>query len=74
MPPAVGYFDASSAIDRPTRSTSTLITGQPIEIATGPPAFHACPYVVKQPLRMQMIVSEIAKLENPLQPRFNSCL
>ncbi|MFZ0380204.1 MAG: hypothetical protein WCD11_03715 [Solirubrobacteraceae bacterium] len=43
MPPAVGYFEASSAIDRPTRSTSTLITGQPIEIATGPPAFHACP-------------------------------
>ncbi len=51
-----------------------LITGQPIEAAIGPPSFHACPKVVKQPLRMQMMVSEIAKLENPLQPRFSSCL
>ena len=46
-----------------------LITGQPIDIAIGPPSFHACPYVVKQPLSMQIIVREIAKLENPLQPR-----
>ena len=43
MPPAVGNFEASSAIERPTISTSRLITGQPIEIATGPPLFHACP-------------------------------
>ena len=45
-----------------------LISGQPIEIAIGPPLFQACPYVVKQPARIEMIVNEIAKLENPLQP------
>ena len=50
------------------------MTGQPIEIAIGPPSFHACPKVVKQPLKMQMIVSEMAKFENPLQPRLSSCL
>jgi len=53
---------------------STLMTGQPIEIAFGPPLFHAWPYVVKQPARIEMIENEIAKLENPLQPRFSSCL
>jgi hypothetical protein len=74
MPPAVGYFEASSAIESPTSRTRQLMTGHPIEMATAPPSFQACPKVVKQPLRMQMIVSEIAKLENPLQPRLSSCL
>ncbi len=49
------------------------ITGQPIEIAIGPPLFQAWPYVVKQPARIEMIVNEIAKLENPLQARVRSC-
>lgn len=50
------------------------IIGQPIEIATGPPLFHACAKVVKQPARIEIIEKEIAKLENPLHERFNSCL
>jgi len=32
MPAAVGYFEASSAIESPTRRTRRLISGQPIEI------------------------------------------
>ena len=43
MPPAVGIADASSAIENATSRMNTLMTGQPIEIATGPPLIHACP-------------------------------
>lgn len=50
------------------------ISGQPIEMATGPPLFQAWPNVVKQPARIEMIEKEIAKLENPDQVRDNSCL
>jgi hypothetical protein len=50
------------------------ISGQPIEIATGPPLFQACANVVKQPARIEIIENEIAKFENELQDRFNSCL
>ena len=48
--------------------------GQPIEIAIGPPLFHACPNVVKQPESTEMIENEIAKLEKPDHRRLNSCL
>jgi hypothetical protein len=48
--------------------------GQPSEITIGPPLFHACEYDVKQPARIEMIVNEIAKFENPLHPRLSSCL
>ena len=48
--------------------------GQPIEIATGPPLFHACANVVKHPAKMEMMENEIAKLENELQLRVSSCL
>ena len=47
--------------------------GQPHEIAIGPPLFHACPYVVKQPARTEMIVNEIAKFENELHDRCSAC-
>ena len=50
------------------------ISGQPTVIAIGPPLFQAWPYVVNVPARMEMIENEIAKLENPLQPRCSSCL
>lgn len=50
------------------------ISGQPIEIATGPPLFQACANVVKQPARIEMIENEIAKLENELHVRLSSCL
>ena len=43
MPPAVGIAEASSDIENATSRIKQLITGQPIEIATGPPLFHACP-------------------------------
>ncbi len=50
------------------------ISGQPIEMAIGPPLFQAWPKVVKQPARIEMIEKEMAKLENPDQLRFSSCL
>ena len=50
------------------------MSGHPMEMATGPPLFQAWPKVVKQPARIEMIEKEIAKLENPLQLRFSSCL
>ena len=37
------------------------ISGQPQEMATGPPLFHAWPNVVKHPARIEMIVNEMAK-------------
>ena len=43
MPPAVGIAEASSDIEKATSRMNTLITGQPIEIATGPPLIHAWP-------------------------------
>ena len=48
--------------------------GQPHEMATGPPLFHAWPKVVKQPARIEMIENEIAKLEKLDQERLSSCL
>src|SRR6188472_1806479 len=74
MPPAVGNFDASSAIENATSRISPQMIGQPHEIAIGPPLFHAMKYVVKQPARTEMIVNEIAKFENELQARWRSCL
>ena len=43
MPPAVGYFDASSDIENATSRIMPQISGQPHEIAIGPPLFHAWP-------------------------------
>jgi hypothetical protein len=48
--------------------------GQPIEIAIGPPLFHAWAKVVKQPARIEMIENEIAKFEKPLHDLLSSCL
>ena len=50
------------------------ISGQPIVIANGPPKFHACAKVVKQPARIEIIENEIAKLEKPDHERVSSCL
>ena len=52
----------------------TETIGHPHEIATGPPLLKPWPKVVKQPARMEMIEKEMAKLENPDQVRFSSCL
>ncbi len=48
--------------------------GQPHEMAIGPPLFQACPKVVKQPARIEMIEKEMAKFENPDQLRWSSWL
>ena len=50
------------------------IAGQPREIATGPPLFHAWANVVKQPAKIEIIENEMAKLEKPLHERESSCL
>jgi hypothetical protein len=50
------------------------MTGQPIDMATGPPLFQAWPKVVKQPDKTEIMEKETAKFENPLQRRLNSCL
>src|SRR4051794_41697168 len=73
-PPAVGNADVSSAIETATSRTRTQRTGQPIDTAIGPPAFQATCVVVNVPARTEMIVNEIAKLVNPLQARWSSCL
>src|ERR671922_2947908 len=73
-PPAVGYFEVSSAIEKATMTTKKQITGQPIEASGGPPCSHANEKVVNVPARTQMIVNEIAKLVKGLQPRVSSCL
>src|ERR671923_2095149 len=73
-PPAVGNAEVNSAIDTATVSTRAQITGQPIEMPTGPPLFHAVPKVVQVPARTEMIVNEIAKLVKPDQARESSCL
>src|SRR5947199_9505048 len=73
-PPAVGKAEVNSDIETATRRTKAQITGQPIEIAIGPPEFHATKEDVKVPARTEMIVNEIAKFVNPLQARTSSCL
>src|SRR5215210_5987730 len=73
-PPAVGYFEVSSAIEKATINTKKQSTGQPIETAIGPPFCHANANVVNVPASTEMIVKEIAKFVNPLQARDSSCL
>jgi hypothetical protein len=50
------------------------MTGQPIEMTSGPPFAQAVPKVVNVPARTEMIVNEMAKLVNPDQARESSCL
>ena len=74
MPPAVGYLETSSDIEKATSRMRPQMIGQPHEMAIGPPLFHATKYVVKHPARTEMIVNEIAKLEKPLHARSRLCL
>ncbi len=74
MPPEVGYADTSSLRVNPMIRMKTEMIGQPQEIATGPPLFHAWPNVVKQPARMEMIENEMAKFEKLDHERPSSCL
>jgi len=59
---------------KPMTRMKIEMSGQPIEIATGPPLFQAWPKVVKHPARIEMIEKEIAKFEKPDHDRDNSCL
>ena len=61
-------------MQNPMIKINAEIKGQPSEMAIGPPLFHACAKVVKQPAKMEMIEKEIAKFEKPLQLRLSSCL
>src|ERR1700712_4827780 len=74
MPPAVGNAETSSDMQSPMIRMKAEMIGQPSEIAIGPPLFQAWPNVVKQPDRIETIENEIAKFENPLQRRSNSCV
>src|SRR5215217_9448512 len=73
-PPAVGYTEQISPIDRATHRTNSPTSGQPMVMATGPPAFIAMRYDVMHPARTEMMEKETAKFENPLSPRCSSCL
>ena len=72
MPPEVGYAETSSLSVNPISRMNAEMIGQPHEIATGPPLFQACPKVVKQPARIEMIENEMAKLEKLDQVRLSS--
>jgi hypothetical protein len=61
-------------MQNPMMRMKTEMSGQPIEMAIGPPLFHAWPKVVKQPARIEMIEKEIAKLEKLDHDRLSSCL
>ena len=52
-------------MQNPMIRMNPAMSGQPIEMAMGPPLFQAWPNVVKQPARIEMIEKEMAKLENP---------
>ena len=58
---------------RPTSVTMIPTSGQPMFMITGPPVFIPKPYRVRQPDRIEMMVKETAKFENPLIRRRSSC-
>lgn len=61
-------------MQKPMSMMNPARIGQPQAIAAGPPLFQPRPNEVKQPARMEMMENEIAKLENPDQERFSSCV
>ncbi len=61
-------------MQKPMIRMNSEMNGHPIEMAIGPPLFHAWPNVVKQPARIEMIENEMAKFEKPDQLRCSSCL
>ena len=46
--------------------------GHPMVMATGPPVDMPNPYRVRHPERIEMMVNDTAKLENPLMRRRSS--
>ena len=68
----MGKLEQTSAMARPTRRVIPPTIGQPQTMTTGPPVFMPNPYRVRQPDRIEMIVNETAKLENPDIRRISS--
>ena len=61
----MGKPEQTSAIDSPTISVMIPTIGQPQTMMAGPPVFMPYPYRVRQPDRIEMIVNDTAKFENP---------
>ena len=60
-------------MDSPTNSVMIPTIGQPQTMMAGPPVFMPYPYRVRQPDRIEMIVNDTAKFENPDIRRRSSC-
>ena len=58
---------------RPTNRVMIPTNGQPQTITAGPPVSMPNPYSVRQPDRIEMMVNETAKFENPDMRRRSSC-
>ena len=69
----MGKLEQTSAIASATNSVMSPTKGQPQTMTAGPPVFMPNPYSVRQPDRIEMIVKETAKLENPDMCRASSC-
>src|SRR4029079_1561853 len=72
-PPAVGYAEASSAMEAATQSVKRLTIGQPTVLMTGPGRLRPDPKSRTAPARAEMIVNEMAKFENPPISRKSCC-
>ena len=70
--PAVGIDEAISPIAIETMMEKAPTSSQPQVIATGPPLLKAMKYEVRQPARIEMMVNEMAKLENPPISRYST--
>ena len=57
---------------RATRTTNAPTISQPQVTAIGPPLSNAMKYDVRQPARIEMMVNEMAKFENPPISRYST--
>ena len=64
--------EAISPMAMATRMQNPPTSSQPQVIATGPPLLKAMKYEVRQPARIEMMVNEMAKLENPPISRYST--
>ena len=55
-----------------TRTTKNPTISHPQVTAIGPPSLKAMKYDVRQPARIEMIVNEMAKFENPPISRYST--
>ena len=70
--PAVGIAEAISPIAMATSTQKAPTSSQPQVMATGPPLLKARKYDVRHPARIEMIVKEMAKFENPPISRYST--